>query len=231
MKIYNLFPLTIIKSKIDLTDDEKNKTVKLIKDMKNNSKNLNYKNKASSWTGDTQGFDELHNDTNFKKLFDEIKKKITEYLDILSIDHNQFDIYIQRSWATISQGKESINKHKHMQSHLSFAYYLKKSKEDSKIIFFDEYKHNEFIPSLFESPSIKKKEIIKKVDIYNADNAAFEVEEGDIVIFPSKTLHGTQPNIENNERISIAADVSLLAKDAKSLEHLLPPVKAWRKIN
>ncbi len=123
MKIYNIFPLTIYQSKIDLKEDDKQELISLIKEMKKNSKNINYYNKIGSWTGDTQGFENLHNDNNFKKLYIEIKKKIIEYLDVLNIDHDQLDIYIQRSWATISEGKEHIARHSHLQSHISFAYY------------------------------------------------------------------------------------------------------------
>ena len=53
-------------------------------------------------------------------------KKYIDYLEHLAIDISQLDIFIQRSWATISFGTETIAKHKHMQSHISFAYYLKK---------------------------------------------------------------------------------------------------------
>ena len=63
-----------------------------------------------------------------------IKKKIQIYLDFLKIDKDQIETYIQRSWATISVGSEVISKHQHLQSHLSFSYYLKKSKEDSNFI-------------------------------------------------------------------------------------------------
>ena len=231
MAIYNIFPLTVYKTKVEINENDKNKLIKLIQEMKNNSENLSYKNESSSWTGDTQGFENLHNNINFKKLYEEINKKIIEYLDIFNIDHNQVDIYVQRSWATISSGKESINRHRHMQSHLSFAYYLKKYKEDSKIIFYDEHKHNEFIPDIFGSSSVTKKGIIKKINIHNSDHVIFDVEENDIVIFPSKAMHGTQQNIENHERISISADITLLAKDAKLLEHLIPPMKNWKKIN
>ena len=52
----------------------------------------------------------------------------------------------------------------------------------------------------------------------------------DIVIFPSKTPHSTQPNVTNNERISISADITLIAKDSELLEHLTPPISNWQKI-
>ena len=230
MKVYNIFPLTICQSKIELEEVEKNKLISLVKEMKVNSKNLDYYNKVGSWTGDTQGFENLHNNDNFDNLYKEIKKKIVEYLEVLNIDHNQLDIYIQRSWATISEGNEHIDKHSHLQSHISFAYYLKKSKDDSKIIFYDDKRHNELIPGLFESPTANKRNIMNKLNVQNSASISVDPKEDDIIIFPSKTPHSTQQNAVNKERISISADISLIAKDSKLLEHLTPPIKNWIKI-
>ena len=229
MKVYNIFPLTICQSKIDIEDKEKSNLISLIKEMKASSKNIDYYNKIGSWTGDTQGFENLHHNSEFNNLFGEIKKKLIEYLDVLNIDQEQLDIYIQRSWATISEGKEHIDRHSHLQSHISFAYYLKKSKEDSKIIFYDDKRHNELIPGLFESPTANKRKIMKKFNVQNSASISIDPEEDDIIIFPSKTPHSTQPNSNNNERISISADIALIAKDSKLLEHLTPPISNWRK--
>jgi uncharacterized protein (TIGR02466 family) len=230
MKVYNIFPLTICQSKIDIEDKEISNLISLIKEMKASSKNIDYYNKIGSWTGDTQGFENLHHNSEFNNLFGEIKKKLIEYLDVLNIDQEQLDIYIQRSWATISEGKEHIDRHSHLQSHISFAYYLKKSKEDSKIIFYDDKRHNELIPGLFESPTANKRKIMKKFNVQNSASISIDPEEDDIIIFPSKTPHSTQPNAVNNQRISISADISLIAKDSKLLEHLTPPIKNWIKI-
>ena len=57
MKVYNIFPLTICQSKIDIEDKEKSNLISLIKEMKASSKNIDYYNKIGSWTGDTQGFE------------------------------------------------------------------------------------------------------------------------------------------------------------------------------
>ena len=43
MTIINLFPLSIYKSKIDLTNDDKNLMIDEIRSMKKNSKNFSYK--------------------------------------------------------------------------------------------------------------------------------------------------------------------------------------------
>ena len=230
MKVYNIFPLTIYQSKIGIEENEKKKLISIIKNMKVNSKNIEYYNKVGSWTGDTQGFENLHHNPDFINFHKEVKKKIVEYLNVLNIDQNQLDIYVQRSWATISDGKEHIDKHTHLQSHISFAYYLKKSKGDSKINFYDDKRHNELIPGLFESPTANRRKILKKIDLHNSSSISINPEEGDIVIFPSKTPHSTEPNVLNSERISISADITLIAKDSELLEHLTPPISNWQKI-
>ena len=157
MKIVNFFPLCVMQDQIVI--ENKQNLIKEIRKMKKNSENLNYQKDDASWTGDTQGFEFLYRNKKFQKLFDEIKKKINIYLDFLKIDKDQMDIYIQRSWATISNGKEVISKHQHLQSHLSFAYYLKKGDKDSNFVLHDEYRRNEFIPGLFISQTLKSKKL------------------------------------------------------------------------
>ncbi len=230
MTIINLFPLSIYKSKIDLTNDDKNLMIDEIRSMKKNSKNFSYKDQYFSWTGDTQGYEFLHESKNFKKLFEKIKIKITEYLNLLEVDSNFLNLFIQRSWATISEGKEIVSKHRHFQSHISFAYYLKKNAQDSNFIIFDEGYKNEIIPGIFRSTTAFKKGVIKKQNQLNTTNAIVKVEEDEIVIFPSKTLHSTQPTELNNERISISADIVCISKDSKFLEMTMPPINKWMKM-
>ena len=53
--------------------------------------------------------------------------------------------------------------------------------------------------------------------------------EDEIVIFPSKSSHSTQAVGNNDERISISADISIVVKNSNGLEHLTPPLKNWVK--
>ena len=230
MDLINLFPLTIIKDKILIRDEEKINMINEIRDMKKNSKNINYQTKTNAWTGDTQGYEFIHKNKNFKKLFDEIAKRVWVYLNYIEIDKELIDLYIQRSWATISEGNERIKKHRHFQSHISFAYYLKKNKEDSNFVVFDESYKNEVMPGIFRSDTALKKGIVKKMSQFNVTQAVVNIQENDIVIFPSKTIHSTQPSFNNNERISISADIACVAKDSKLLEMGMPPLKEWTKI-
>ena len=230
MNLINLFPLTIIKDKIEISEEDKNVMINEIRDMKKNSKNLRYQTETNAWTGDTQGFEFIHKNKKFKKLFDEIIKRVWGYLNCVEIDSKLVDIYIQRSWATISIGNERIKKHRHFQSHISFAYYLKKNKQDSNFVVFDESYKNEIMPGIFRSDTALQKGIVKKMNQFNVTQAIVNVEENDIVIFPSKTIHSTQPTQNNDERISISADIVCIAKDSNLLEMGMPPLNEWTKM-
>ena len=230
MKIHNFFPLSVFQDQIQMSDDEKNNLINEIRKMKDLSKNSDYKLKNESWTGDTQGFEYLHKNKVFDKLFDEIKKKIILYLEFLKVNKEQIDIFMSRSWATISNNKEAIAKHQHLQSHISFAYYLKKNTEDANFILHDEVKRNEFIPALFTSKTLQKEKVVTEPTYASAPRINLEVKEDDIVIFPSKTPHGTDQILNNNERISISGDVIFLAKNSNLLEHLTPSFENWKKL-
>ena len=230
MKVNNFFPLSILQDQIFLGNEEKINLINDIREMKKNSKNKNYKLNQASWTGDTQGYEYIYNNPRFNNLFVEIKKKIEIYLDFLKVDREQIEIFIQRSWATISVGNEVISKHQHLQSHLSFSYYLKKSKNDSNFIIYDDEKKNEFIPGLYGSKTLIQKKLIKEITFPTATRVSLEVKEDDILIFPSKTPQSTDQIETNSERISISGDVIFLAKNTSLIEHLTPNFKNWKKL-
>jgi uncharacterized protein (TIGR02466 family) len=230
-EILNFFPLTIYKSKIKINEKEKKSLVEEILMME--KKNFAPENKAQNkaWTGDVHGHEYLFNNEKFKNLSDQIEINIKKYLEIFSIDIKKIDIYFQRSWATISKNSENIAPHKHEQSHISFAYYLQKGKDDSQIVFLNQSPQSEFVPKLFSSSTAVIKKIIKEKNLNNSSNIMLGVEEGDIVIFPSKTLHGTQAKPNNDNRISISADIVVTVKDSTSMEWMMPSINNWKKFS
>ena len=230
MKILNIFPSSIIQDKILINKEIKKEMIEEIKNMLLNSKNKEDKSEQDSWTGDTQGFEYIFKNEKFNILLQEIKKTIIKYIKHLGIDDNKIDIYMTRSWATVSNGKERILRHKHKQSHISFAYYLKKDLEDSNIVFYNEYFQNEIIPGLFTSRTMRAGGVLKQANLFNTPSLDIKIEEDDILVFPSKTRHGTQPNKSNKERISISGDVICVAKDSELLETMMPPINNWNKM-
>ena len=112
----------------------------------------------------------------------------------------------------------------------SIEYYLKKNKDDSNFIIYDDEKKNEFIPGLFGSRTLVQKKLIKQITLATATKISLDIQEDDIIIFPSKTPHSTDQIKTNTERISISGDVVFLAKNTNSIEHLTPNFKNWKKL-
>lgn len=224
MKALNLFPLTVAQDKIIISEDERNIFINEIKKMQPKS------NQQSdyAWTGDTNGYEFLFENKLFENLAKKISNAIIEYLQILEINTNLLDIYYQRSWATYTNNKQSINFHTHSQSNISFAYYLLKPAASGGIIFRSNDLQNEVAKNIFTSSKLEKS-LIKKANAYNSDRSMFDLEQDSIIIFPSKTLHATMPNQSGAPRISISGDVSIMLKDSDGFEHLMPSFKNWTK--
>tara|TARA_B100000989_G_scaffold295766_1_gene277474 strand:+ start:242 stop:892 length:651 start_codon:yes stop_codon:yes gene_type:complete len=186
------------------------------------------KNKYA-WTGDTKGHEFLFSNDIFKNLSKKISISINNYLNALDINSDLLDIYYQRSWATFTEDKQSINFHTHSQSNISFAYYLLKPTDSGGIIFKSNELQNEIAKNIFTSSKLEKS-LIKKASAYNSDRSLFDLEQDSIIIFPSKTPHATAPNKSGKPRISISGDVSIMLKDSSGFEHLMPNFKNWTKL-
>ena len=107
-KIFNFFPLTVYKSTLSLSENEKNEMIEEVRLMEKKSKNLDYKSVTKAWTGDTQGFEYLHNNPKFENLFNQINNCILEYLENLSVNHKNL-IFIFRDRGQQFQKKLNIS--------------------------------------------------------------------------------------------------------------------------
>ena len=226
----NLFPLTLYKARIELSESQKKEMISEILKMKNSTESQSeVKNSGRAWAGFTNIEHNLLENDKFKFFFNEVSIHLKNYLTHYQINLDDIDCYFHRAWPTISDGKESIQPHFHAQSHLSFAFYLVKSPEDSNIQFTDNTRHNEFIPASFISKSVGKDSLFKERNVNNVGMVDINSIEGDIIIFPSKTTHSTQANKINKQRISISADITFVSKKSEHLEHLMPPINKWKK--
>lgn len=230
MEFLNIFPLTIYKSTLGLDETVRKNLIQEVYNQEKESKNNEKKmyNERSSWTGDVHGHEYLYKEKKFEVLYDLIEKHIIKYIQKIGYNEEKIDLYFQRSWATISRKNEYISYHNHSQSHLSFAYYLKKDKDQGAINFHDNSKQNEMVPGTFDSISTRRANFVKLSPI-NAAQIKIEPNQDDIVIFPSKTFHSTSPSESNNERISISADVSLISKSSNKIEKFITPISEWQK--
>tara|TARA_B100001057_G_C22553586_1_gene834441 strand:+ start:128 stop:811 length:684 start_codon:yes stop_codon:yes gene_type:complete len=226
MKILNLFPLTVVQDEIFIEESERKELVTEISNMKLTGEEE--KNSSYAWTGDTKGFEFLFSNKKFNGLSSKISASIVKYLKLLEINTELLDIFYQRSWATYTNNEESINFHTHSQSNISFAYYLFKPNNSGGIIFKSNELQNEIAKNIFTNSKIEKS-LINKANAYNSDKSIFDLKQDSIIIFPSKTPHATAPNLSGSPRISISGDVSIMLKDSKGFEHLMPNFKNWTK--
>ncbi len=227
MNVYNLFPLTVFQDNLIIQEEERHTLVNKIKNMKN--ENAETKKSSFAWTGDTKGHEFLFSNKIFQNLSSKISNSIIKYLKLLEINTDLLDIFYQRSWATYTDNEESINFHTHSQSNISFAYYLLKPSNSGGIIFRSNELQNEIAKNIFTSSKIEKS-LINKPNAYNSDKTVFDLKQDSIIIFPSKTPHATAPNKSGLPRISISGDVTIMLRDSKGFEHLMPNFKNWTKL-
>ena len=226
MQVFNLFPLTVFQEKILIDEKERELLVNEIKKMKR--KEIGDKESSFAWTGDTKGYEFLFSNNLFKNLSFKISNVIIEYLKTLEINTDLLDIYYQRSWATYTENEQSINFHTHTQSNISFAYYLLKPPSSGGIIFRANELQNEIAKNIFTNSKLEKS-LVNKANAFNSDRSMFDLEQDSIIIFPSKTPHATTPNKSGLPRISISGDISIMLKESKGFEHLMPNFKNWTK--
>ncbi len=225
-EITNMFPLSIYKDKLEIEAEYKNRLVDEILEMGNYDAN---KKLGVAWTGDVHAIDCLHGAELFQKLFQSFSKVLLGYVEHLGINPQKIDLYYTRSWATIARQNESITPHSHVQSHISLAYYLKKPANTGGIIFSHDNPPNEFSPSLFHIQMLKSG-VLNKDSPLNCKSVLIDPEEDDMLIFPSKTKHGTQDNQTQDLRISISSDIVVTLREPQNVEFLMPNVNQWQKI-
>ena len=216
-------PFSVFKDVININNSQKAIMIKRILDIKNSNQNNN-----SAWTSDINGEQFLLRNKFFRKLYKEIGTKVKEYASTLNINIEMIDFYMHRSWATVCDKNEYLNPHKHWQSNISFAYYLKKPQNSGNIVFSFNENPNEIADKLFSHDKLKKGLLS---DINNLNQTVFEIDamEDEIVIFPSKTAHSTMRNLSNEDRISISGDISIMLKNSNEFEHLLPNPNLWQR--
>jgi uncharacterized protein (TIGR02466 family) len=160
-------------------------------------------------------------------LFRRIAAGVRKYIEMLGLNDDRMHLYFQRAWSTVSEKGERISEHRHEQSNISVAYYLAKHRDAGNLRFITDSHPNEFSPGLF-SPSKQELGMIRHPSLHTWNQVTLEVAEGDLVIFPSKTLHATEPNRTPHPRVSISADITVMLRESAGHETMMPHFSQWR---
>jgi len=226
--IYNIFPLSIYKEKVGLDAATRKMFADIIAEQNSKTKKAN-SNSSETWVGGMHGELSIHLQGDFAPLVSEYPKHLASYLHQLGLHTDDLDIFVTRSWGTYGLSNETISPHMHSSSVLSIAYYVSLPEGSASISFECEAHQNEPIPGLFRER--RRSRAIDPGNVLTATSVAVDVQEDDIVIFPSAILHGVRPGQQSAPRISIAADTLLLTKQVTNSEKLLPPVSNWKNVS
>lgn len=183
MKIENLFPTPVAFFKLEggLTEDE----VAFIKSQEQRPN-----------TGNTTSKDNyLFKCPEMKRVAKFVDSCLSEYMDIVHAPKHKVKPYITQSWANYTKPGQYHHKHSHPNSFLSGCVYI--AAKGDKIFFYrDTYQ------------TIKL--TTENYNPYNSESWWFEVNEGDVILFPSSLTHMVETLGQGQEeRISISFNTFL----------------------
>lgn len=181
MRIENLFPTPVAFFKLEGGLTEDE--VAFIKGQEQS------KNVGNTTSKDTHLLDKLPRIKGF------ITHCLDEYMDIVHAPKHKVKPYITQSWANYTKPGQYHHKHSHPNSFISGCVYV--AAKGDRIYFYRDGYQQIKVPT-------------ENYNHYNSDSWWFEVNEGDVILFPSSLTHMVEQTSEGTEeRISIAFNTFL----------------------
>jgi hypothetical protein len=173
--------------------------------------------KSGLTTGELNGKVLVHKDERFRPFFEQVIKKIEDYLDEFSFKKELFNLHIIKTWYALCDSQFDIPFHYHSCSHISFVYYLDVKMGDPLVFHLDN--PNEWFGDAFS--------FTNKQSNINSWRYGVQPANEDLLIFPGKIKHGTVTN-RDYVRMCLSGDVLLtLKEDNLDYESGFLPTKHW----
>ena len=118
---------------------------------------------------------------------------LDEYMTAIYAPKHEVKPYITQSWANYTKPGQFHHKHAHPNSFISGCVYI--AAKGDKIYFYRDGYQQIKLPAESYNP-------------YNSDSWWFEVNEGDVILFPSSLTHMVE-TVDGDERVSIAFNTFL----------------------
>ena len=182
--IYSIFPTPIYTTKIDrgFTKQELQFVKEQKKHCSNNQGNINTKDSY------------ILNRKQFKNIKKFLDKCCEDYLNRIICSKNNIELYITQSWLNYTEVNQYHHKHAHPNSIVSGVFYFDSDIKNDKILFSHPIPYQQIAPKTDE----------KKFNLWNSETWFFPVETGQLIMFPSSTVHQVEIKQGNNTRISLA---------------------------
>ena len=180
--IDNLFPTPIYRSNINrkFTKQE----LQFVKEQKKHcSKNVGNINTQDNYILNRKEF------KNIKKFLD---TACQDYLEKIISPKNNVKLYITQSWLNYTEENQYHHTHAHPNSIISGVLYFDCDKKNDKIKFTNPKMYQQLKPE------------IKNFNLWNSETWWFPLENGQLIMFPSSTVHQVETKKGTNTRISLA---------------------------
>ncbi len=230
MAVESWFPLAIYYEDLPDSASHKDKLVKHIHALRASSGEQRT-TESSSWTGDIHGVDRIHDDPVFDWLTEQVGAHVLRYLTILGHDLDKMDVHIQRSWPVIGRKGQVVSPHAHNTAHVSSVYYVSipSDGDPGGTTFFNDHCPNEISHGISTGMTGSYFER----NAFNYNSAQYSPVEGRLVLFPAKLTHSVEPNLTDEERISVSFDLIVTSREDQvrgSHEFLMPSPSQWKKV-
>ncbi|XGW00541.1 MAG: TIGR02466 family protein [Leptolyngbya sp. BL-A-14] len=110
-----------------------------------------------------------------------------------AVGYGDVPIKAANCWANVNPKYASNKIHDHANCLFSGVYYVKAPKDSGNLMFYDPRSAKAFY-----------KPLVSTFTAYTADAIAHAAEEGLLLIFPSWLKHGVEPNLSEEDRVSIS---------------------------
>ena len=195
--IHKLFPTPIFQFKVNNFENLNKQLSEYIYELKRNDEKGIQKSNVNGWHSKNFKIEKDNVPYNFVKAIHEHVKEVI--VDGYGWKYIPEKVGISEIWAIINKKGTFNQSHNHPGSYLSAAYYVKAPENCGRFI--------------IENPNMAKKyahpEIENKNEL-NIEIDGLDIEEGDLIIFPSYLPHKVGKNQSGKERIVISFNVDII---------------------
>jgi len=176
---------------------------KLTREFSENENQLvdDYKLKTYKNAGNVTSMnDYILENEQFSNLKKELTDIVKDYYDKVISSSDNIEPYITQSWLNYTKPNEYHHTHAHPNSLVSGVLYINADKDNDKIFFHKNNKHQTIKPT------------VKNYNLFNSDTWWFPVETLDVILFPSSLTHDVEIKQGDNTRISLAFNTFIKGK-------------------
>ena len=188
--INNMFQINVCKQKLNINNKD---IIKHVLNLKKKTKGRKISN-ATGW----QSFDLDINKKPLLELNKEIIKNSVDYMKSISLKNTS--LKISNMWSNVNGYKDYNLIHSHHSSIISGVYYLKVPKDCGKIF---------FVNPAADGIQYSWENCIEEYTQQNSEYWFMDIEENNLMFFPSWLKHGVESNLNKQEdRISISFNIT-----------------------